>query len=51
VTELLEKREERGLDKLLGQMEHHHLLVLDEPGYVPFSKAGSGLLFEVVSRA
>ena len=51
VTELLEKREERGLDKLLGQLERHHLLVLDELGYVPFSKAGSELLFEVVSRA
>ena len=27
------------------------LLILDEPGYVPFSKAGSELLFEVVSRS
>jgi DNA replication protein DnaC len=26
-------------------------LVLDELGYVPFSKAGAELLFEVVSRA
>jgi len=26
-------------------------VVLDELGYVPFSKAGSELLFEVVSRA
>ena len=31
--------------------ELHHLLVLDELGYVPFSKAGAELLFEVVSRA
>ena len=51
VTELLEKREEQGLDRLLGQLERHQLLVLDELGYVPFSKAGSELLFEVVSRA
>ena len=28
-----------------------HLLILDEFGYVPFSKAGAELLFEVVSRA
>jgi DNA replication protein DnaC len=27
------------------------LLVLDELGYVPFSKAGAQLLFEVVGRA
>ncbi len=26
-------------------------VILDELGYVPFSKAGSELLFEVVSRA
>ena len=51
VTELLEKREERGLDKLLRQLERHQLLVLDELGYVPFTKAGAELLFEVVSRA
>jgi DNA replication protein DnaC len=51
VTELLEKQGERGLQKLLGQLERHHLLVLDELGYVPFTKAGAELLFEVVSRA
>ena len=36
---------------LLTQLERHHLLVLDELGYVPFTKAGAELLFEVVSRA
>ena len=46
-----EKREERGLEKLLGQLERHQLLVLDELGYVPFTKSGAELLFEVVSRA
>ena len=33
------------------QFEKHDLLVLDELGYVPFSKLGAELLFEVVSRA
>ena len=51
VTQLLEAREERKLDRLLGRLEKLHLLVLDEFGYVPFSKAGAELLFEVVSRA
>ena len=51
VTALLEAREDRQLQKLLAQLERQHLLILDELGYVPFSKAGSELLFEVVSRA
>ena len=51
VTQLLEARENRQLDKLLNRLSKLHLLVLDEFGYVPFSKAGAELLFEVVSRA
>jgi DNA replication protein DnaC len=51
VTELLEAREERTLRRLYKQLERQHLLVLDELGYVPFSKVGAQLLFEVVGRA
>jgi len=51
VRQLLESREERSLQRLFTQFERHHLLVLDELGYVPFTKAGAELLFEVVSRA
>jgi len=51
VTQLLEAREERQLQRLLARLEKHHLLVLDELGYVPFTKAGAELLFDVVSRA
>lgn len=51
VTRLLERREERTLERFHKQLERSHLLVLDELGYVPFSKAGAELLFEVVSRA
>jgi len=51
VTQLLEAREDRKLDKLLTRLGKLHLLILDEFGYVPFSKAGAELLFEVVSRA
>ncbi len=51
VTQLLEAREDRKLDKLLIRLGKLHLLILDEFGYVPFSKAGAELLFEVVSRA
>ena len=51
MTPLLELREQRDLKRFLTQVEKHELLVLDELGYVPFSKDGSELLFEVVSRA
>jgi DNA replication protein DnaC len=51
VTQLLEAQEDRQLQRWLKQFEKQNLLVLDELGYVPFSKAGSELLFEVVSRA
>jgi DNA replication protein DnaC len=51
VTEMLEAREERQLERLLNRLSKHHVLILDEFGYVPFSKAGAELLFEVLSRA
>ena len=51
VTLLLERREDRQLERFHKQLERLHLIVLDELGYVPFSKAGAELLFEVASRA
>jgi DNA replication protein DnaC len=51
VTGLVECREERRLQRLHKQLQRLHLLVLDELGYVPFSKAGAELLFEVISQA
>jgi DNA replication protein DnaC len=51
VTQLLEAREDRRLERLFKQLSRFDLLILDELGYVPFTKAGSELLFEVVSRA
>ena len=51
VTHMLEMREGRDLKRLFATVEKHDLIVLDELGYVPFSKAGAELLFEVVSRA
>ncbi len=51
VTGLLEARENRGLERMLRQLSRQDLLILDELGYVPFTKVGAELLFEVVSRA
>jgi DNA replication protein DnaC len=51
VTHLLEQRENRSLQRAHKQLERMDLVILDELGYVPFSKTGAELLFEVVSRA
>ena len=51
VTQLLEAPEEPQFERLFHRLAKLHLLILDEFGYVPFSKAGAELLFEVVSRA
>ena len=51
VTQLLEQRENRSLQRLYKQLQRQDVLILDELGYVPFSKAGAELLFDVVGRA
>ena len=51
VAELLEARENRKAERLMGQLGKAQVLILDELGYVPFTKAGAELLFDVVSRA
>ena len=51
VTQLMEAREERVLARWKGQLGRLDLLVLDELGYVPASKLGAELLFEVISAA
>ena len=50
-TGLLERREDRELERFHKQLDRLDLIVLDELGYVPFSKAGAELLFDVVGRA
>ncbi len=50
-TQLLEHGDECTLQRVHNQLERMDLILLDELGYVPFSKAGAELLFEVVSRA
>ena len=50
-TQLLEAREERQLTRLKSHLATLDLLVLDELGYVPASKVGAELLFDVTSTA
>ena len=51
VTQLIEAREQRQLARLKTQLSKLDLLILDELGYVPASKVGAELLFDVVSTA
>jgi DNA replication protein DnaC len=49
VNELVESRSERALSRSIQRYAHCGLLILDEMGYVPFSKEGSQLLFQVLA--
>jgi DNA replication protein DnaC len=51
VTQLMEAREERQLGQLRSRLARLDLLVLDELGYVPASKAGAEPLFDVIGTA
>jgi DNA replication protein DnaC len=50
-TLLLEARDERSLLGLKARLAKLDLLILDELGYVPASKIGAELLFDVISSA
>ncbi|QDT84391.1 transposase/IS protein [Gimesia chilikensis] len=51
ITQLMEAREQREITRLKKQIAKLDLLILDELGYVPASKLGSELLFDVISTA
>ena len=50
VHELMEANDERRLLRLQKQLACLHLLIIDELGFVPLSKTGAELLFEVISQ-
>ncbi len=50
VNELIEARQERTLQRLIQRYVRYDLLILDELGYVPFTKEGSELLFQVLAE-
>ena len=49
VHELMEARDEKRLLRFQKQMASYELLIVDELGFVPLSKTGAELLFEVFS--
>jgi DNA replication protein DnaC/transposase len=50
VNELMEARDERRLLRIQKQMAGVKLLIIDELGFVPLSKTGAELLFELISQ-
>jgi DNA replication protein DnaC len=50
VNVLAEAREEKALLRLQAKLAKAHLLIIDELGYVPFSKTGAELIFEIISQ-
>ncbi len=50
VHELLEARDEKRLLRLQKQLAGYKLLIVDELGFVPLSKSGAELLFEIFSQ-
>ena len=50
VHELIEARDEKRLLRFQKQLAKYRLLIIDELGFVPLSKTGAELLFEVFSQ-
>ena len=50
VHELMEAKDEKRLLRFQKQMASYELLIVDELGFVPLSKSGAELLFEVFSQ-
>lgn len=50
VNELLEAHDEKTLSRVLKRYERYGLLIVDELGYIPFSRQGANLLFQVFTR-
>jgi DNA replication protein DnaC len=50
VSEMMEGRDERRLLRFQKQMAAYQLLIIDELGFVPLSKTGAELLFELISQ-
>jgi DNA replication protein DnaC len=49
-NELIEARGEKELGRVVGRYARLDLLIVDELGYVPFSKEGAELLFQILAE-
>jgi DNA replication protein DnaC len=50
VNELLEAKNEKSLSRVVKRYTSYELLIVDELGYVPFSKEGAEVLFQVFAE-
>lgn len=50
VNKLEEARQQHQLDRFLGQLDRAELLIIDELGYLSFSRTGAELLFQVFAE-
>ena len=50
VTQLEEAQQQHRLDRMLGQLDRAELLIVDELGYLSFSRTGAELLFQVFAE-
>jgi len=50
VNKLIEARQDRELQRLLQRYSRYDVIIIDELGYVPFSREGSELLFQVLAE-
>ena len=50
VSELIEARDDKKLLRFQKQIASYELLIVDELGFVPLSKTGTELLFEMLSQ-
>jgi DNA replication protein DnaC len=49
-NELIESRDEKKLSRIVQRYSRYSLLIVDELGYIPFSRQGAELLFQVLAE-
>lgn len=49
-NELIEARDEKTLSRIIRRYSGYGLLIIDELGYVPFSKEGAQLIFQILAE-
>ena len=49
-NELIEARKDKDLSRIIQRYTRYDLLILDELGYIPFTKEGAELLFQVMAE-
>ena len=50
VNELIEAQDDKNLSRIIQRFTAYDVLILDELGYVPFSREGAELLFQVLAE-